>query len=199
MIAAVAHSRRFRDRRGRKLGIPALRRRESFFLLVCIGLGFGVAETLLEFLINSRSVELKAFGPIALALLILLAGYRSVPPHKPYFTFGHRAFFRLCLTLKHVSGWGSVGLGRAVLATSSPGGSHQAASACVIPDDGIGCMATGRGQTFLGPDVLDRLAACDVPVAYRFVRAVKSRGSPSISRAPLLRRRGAVLKKTLRQ
>ena len=88
MIAAVAHSRRFRDRRGRKLGIPALRRRESFFLLVCIGLGFGVAETLLEFLINSRSVELKAFGPIALAPLILLAGYRSAPPDRPCFVPG---------------------------------------------------------------------------------------------------------------
>ena len=185
MIAAAAHSGRFPDRPGRKFRIPALRRGESLLLLISIGLGFGAAETLSEFLTYGRSVELKLFGPIALALLILLAGYRSVPPHKPCFVLGgctvasaarHRAFFHRCLTLEYVSGWGSGGSGRAVLATSPPGGPHQAASAGLIPDNGSRCMAMGWGQTVLGPEVLDCSAACDVPVAYRFVRAVKSMG-----------------------
>lgn len=186
MIAAVAHSRRFRDRPGRKFRIPALRRRESLLFLAWIGLGFIAAETLSELLAYSRSVELNPFGPIVLALLIFLAGYRSVPPDRPCFMPGgctvasaarHRAFFHRCLSLEYVSGWGSGGSGRAVLATSPPGGPHRAASAGLIPDDGSGCMAMGRGQTVLGPEVLDCSAACDVPVAYRFVRAVKSRGS----------------------
>lgn len=186
MIAAVAHSRRFRDRPGRKFRIPALRRRESLLFLAWIGLGFVAAETLSEVMTYGRSVELNPFGPIALALLTLLAGYRSVPPDRPCFIPGgctvasaarHRAFFHRCLSLEYVSGWGSGGSGRAVLATSPPGGPHRAASAGLIPDDGSGCMAMGRGQTVLGPEVLDCSAACDVPVAYRFVRAVKSRGS----------------------
>lgn len=153
MIAASAHSRRFRDRPRRKSWLPALRRRGSLLLLVWIGLGFVAAEALSEFLAYSRSVELKPSGSIALALLILLAGYRSVPPDKkPCFVPGgctvasaarHRAFFHRCLPLEYASGWGSGGSGRAVLATSPPGGPHQAASAGLIPDNGSRCMAMG--------------------------------------------------------
>jgi len=187
MTAAVAHSWRFRDRSRRKPRFPALRSRENLLLLVWIGLGLVAAETLSELLAYSRSVELNPFGPIVLALLIFLAGYRSVPPDKPCFMPGgctvasaarHRAFFHRCLTLEYASRWASGGSGRAVLATSPPGGPHQAASAGLIPDNGNGCMAMDRGQTVLGPGVLDCSAAYDVPVAYRFVRAVKPRGSP---------------------
>lgn len=203
MIVA-ADSGRSHDRSGRKFRIPALRCGGSLSLLLWISLGFVAAETLSEFLTYGRSVELNPFGPIALALLILLAGYRSVPPDKPCFMPGgctvasaarHRAFFHRCLTLEYISGWGSGGSGRAVLATSPPSGPHQAASAGLIPDDGSGCMAMDRGQIVLGPEVLDCSAVCDVPVAYRFVRAVKSRESPSLSRTLLLRRGIAVLKK----
>jgi len=189
MIVAAADPRHFNHRFGQMIRVPALCSREGFSLLIWLGLCLVAAEPLSEFLASSRPVELEAFGPIALISLIILAGYRSIPPHTPCFISGgctvataarHRAFFHRYPARTCKGGWGNDGNGRAVLATSPPNDFQWAA---------------GRGRLALYLEVPDRSASCHVPVAYRFVRVAKSRGSPSILRPLLLRRGIAVLKK----
>lgn len=125
----------------------------------------------------------SAFSAILCALPILVAGYRSIPPHKPSFISGgtvagaarHRAFFHRCLFRNCKSGWCNVGNGRAALAASPPDGSPKETGAIHSSGDGMGLKAANRGQIALGVGAPDCSAARDVPVAYRLVRVVKSR------------------------